>query len=725
MTDLHKVSAEVAGRTLSMSTGLLAQQANGAVTVRYGDTVVLCTAVMSEKGDPSAGFFRLTMEYGERFYASGKIKGSRFIKRDGRSSEDGILKARLMDRPVRPLFPKNITNEVQGIATVLSHDLENEPGTLAINGISAAMLIGGLPFAGPLGAVRIGLKDGELIAFPTMKEVEEGDLDLVVAGTADAITMVEAGAKEVDEDMMLKALELAHSVIKELCKLQMELVGQINPEARSYDVKEVDETAAEALAGFLTEADLDSIKGADKKGVKKTTAKIEEKVLEHFAAQIEDESLSEGALLSALGDMVDANMRKNILTRGERIDGRALDEVRPISCHVGLLPRPHGSALFQRGETQALTLLTLGGPGDAQIIDTMDIDGEKRYIHYYNFPPYSTGEARMLRGSSRREIGHGALAERALEPVIPSKEEFPYTMLLVSEIVSCNGSSSMASVCGSTLSLMDAGVPIKKPVAGIAMGLVVDDNFKKTGSGDYKILSDIQGLEDFAGDMDFKATGTKDGITALQMDIKVKGITIEMMREALVKAKEGRDFIMGKMLEVLDKPRAELSQYAPMIMHVQIDPDDIRLVIGKGGETIQKITAECGVQMDIEDSGIVVITAPDQVSGQKAVDWVKQITYRPEVGQVFDGKVVSIMDFGAFVEFVPGKDGLVHISEMRPFRVNKVEDVVKEGDIVKVKLLAVDDKGRYKLSMKEFYEGDMPGAKPNKDASDPMEEGMF
>ena len=710
--EIQSVSKEIAGRTMTMETGRMALQANGSLTIQYGETVVLCTAVMSPKGDPNADFFRLTMEYGERFYAAGKIKGSRFIKRDGRSSEDGILKARLMDRPVRPLFPKGITNEVQGIATVLSADLVNEPGSLSLTGISTAMLLGGLPFAGPLAGVRIGMKNGEFIVFPSMEEVDEGDLDLVVAGTMDAITMVEAGANEVTEEEMLKALDLAHSVIKEICALQMELVNKINPEQRTCDLSATNESAAEALKAFVTKADLDTLTGLTKKDVKKNMHALEEKVLANFAAQMEAEEFTERELMSALGKMHDENMRSNVLTTGNRIDGRKPDEVRPVTCQVGLLPRTHGSALFQRGETQALTLTTLGGPGAAQLIDTMDQDETKTYIHYYNFPPYSVGEARMLRGASRREIGHGALAERALVPVLPERDDFTYTMLLVSEIVSCNGSSSMASVCGSTLSLMDAGVPIKKPVAGIAMGLVASKEFKENGSGPYTILTDIQGAEDFAGDMDFKVTGTDDGITALQMDIKVKGITVEMMRDALAKAKTGRAYIMEKMLEALPEPRKQMSKYAPLIMNLKIDPDFIRVVIGKGGETIQKITAECDVEMDIDDDGIITITAPDQEKGQKAIDWIKQITYVPNPGDIIEGPVKSIMDFGAFVEIAPGKDGLVHISEMRPFRVNNVSDIVSEGEVVKVKVVEVDDRGRIRLTMKEFYDGPMPGAKP-------------
>jgi len=709
---IRSVSREVAGRALTLETGRYAFQADGAVTVRYGDTVVLNTVVMSEKGVPGADFFRLTMEYAERFYAAGKIKGSRFVKRDGRSSEDGILKARLMDRPIRPLFPKGITNEVQGIATILSADLVNEPGTLALTGMSAAMMVAGLPFSGPLSAVRIGMRAGELIVFPTAKEIEEGDLDLVVAGTADAITMVEAGANEVDEENMLKALELAHSVIKDLCALQMELVAQVSPVARSYEVAKPDESAMELVKAFITKADLDTVQGVTKPQIKAAIHALEDKVAAQFAAQVEAGTVTEAGLMAALQKLMDKNLRENILTAGKRIDGRTPADIRPIVCDAGMIPRTHGSGLFQRGETQVLTLTTLGGPQDKQMVDTMDLDEERRYIHYYNFPPFSVGEAGRLGAAGRREIGHGALAERALKPVLPSEKDFPYTMVLVSETLTCNGSSSMASVCGSTLSLMDAGVPIKKPVAGIAMGLVVTDEFKETGRGGYTILSDIQGFEDFAGDMDFKVTGTPDGITALQMDIKVKGITVDMMREAMAKAKEGRATILAKMLELLPEPRKQLSKYAPLIMSMAIDPEMIRVVIGKGGETIQKITAECGVEMDINDDGIVTITAPSQEGGEKALEWVRRLTYVPTVGDVFEGTVQSVMDFGAFVEIVPGKDGLVHVSELRPFRVNNVSDVVKEGDKVKVRLIKIDEKGRLSLSMKEFYEGPMPGAKP-------------
>ncbi len=715
----QNVEMEVAGRRFKLETGKLALQADGAVTVQLGETIVLAVAMMAQEGKEDVDFFPLTIEYLERYYAAGKIKGSRFIKREGRPSDEAILRARLIDRPIRPLFPKGITNEVQGMATILSADLENEPGVLAITGMSAAMLMGGLPMAAPLAGVRIGYKDGEFIVFPTMQELAQSKLDLIVAGTEDAIAMVEAGANEVTEEELLKALELAHSVIKKLCELQKELVKKVNPTPRSYTSGKVSEEMVKVVSELISKDDLNTVKCNavecnSKHEIKATMHDLQEKVLTHFAAKIEDETYKKADLLNALQSLMDENLRANILEKELRIDGRGLSDIRPVSCEVGIIPRTHGSALFQRGETQALTLTTLGAPGDAQIIDTMDVDEEKRYIHYYVFPPYSIGEVKPWRGPSRREIGHGALAERALAPMIPSKDDFPYTIMLVSEIVTCNGSSSMASVCGSTLSLMDAGVPIKKPVSAIAMGLVTSDEFRESGKGAYKILTDIQGFEDFAGDMDFKVAGTSDGITALQMDIKVKGITLQMMGEALERAKVARADILQKMLATLEKPRAQLSKYAPLILKIQIKPEQIREVIGKGGETIQKITKECEVQMDIDDSGLVIITAPSQEAGQKALTWVKNITYEPTVGEEFEGTVVSIQDFGAFVEFVPGKDGLVHISKLRPWRVNKVEDVLKMGDKVKVRLVEIDEQHRYNLSMQEYFKDATPppGAQP-------------
>ncbi len=687
-------SYELAGRTFSLQTGELALQASGAVVATLGDTKILATTTMSKKGREGADFFPLSCDYEERFYATGKIKGSRFIKRQGRPSDNAILNSRLIDRPIRPLFPKGMTNEVQIICTVLSADLEVDPAPMAITAASAALSISGMPFAGPIAAVQIGMVDEKLIVNPTYEEIENGNLDLVVAGTKDAITMVEAGANEVDEEVMLKALELAHKSIKDLCELQEKFIKKHKKEDLDYLVVKTPQEAIDKVSDFVTDDMLDGVVGKTKKEINKKREELEKKVLEHCAADIEEENFTERDAKDALLTLVEKRMRHNILEHEKRIDGRSIDEVRPLTCKLDLLPRVHGSALFQRGETQALTVTTLGAPGAAMIVDTMDEDTTKRYMHFYNFPPFSVGEVRPMRGPGRREIGHGALAERALVPVIPPEEEFPYTMLLNSEIMTCNGSSSMASVCGSSLSLMAAGVPIKKHVSAIAMGLVTD------GEGKYKILSDIQGMEDFAGDMDFKVAGTSDGITALQMDIKIKGLSIDLMREALGRAKESRAFVMNAMSQAIAAPKTEMSQYAPLIISMQIDPDKIRDVIGKGGETIQGIIKECDVEIDINDEGIVTITAPDQEKGDCAKKKVELITYEPEVGDTFEGKVVRIMDFGAFVEFAPGKDGLVHISKLAHHRVNKVEDVVKLGDTVKVKLVEIDDQGRYNLSMK-------------------------
>jgi len=697
--EIKKMTMELAGREFSITNGPVQTGADGYAMVSLGDTVIMGNASMSEKGRDGADFFPMVVDYEENFFAAGKIKGSRFIKRSGRPSENAILISRMIDRPMRPLFPKGTTNEVQIICSALSADLEVDPATTAMNAASIALLMSGAPFEGPVGAVKIGYKDEKLIVNPTYEECEEGKLDLVVAGTMDAITMVEAAVKEVPEDVIIEALELAHKHIKEICEFQNKYVAQFDIEKREATVVLPDEEWVEKVKGFVTGDMLDGISGKTKKDVKKKIKEVEEKLFESFATQIEEEEVSEGQLSKILNGLLEKQMRKNILEKETRLDGRSLEEIRPVSVAVDVLPRTHGSAIFQRGETMALTITTLGGPGDAQIVDTMEADETRRYFHHYNFPPFSVGDIKMLRGASRREIGHGDLAERALVPVLPGKEDFAYTIWAHSEITKCNGSSSMASVCGSTLSLMAAGVPIKRPVAGIAMGLVTD------GNGGYKILSDIQGMEDFAGDMDFKVTGTTEGITALQMDIKVKGLSMDIMREALQQAKEGRDFIMEKMVAVISSPRKDLSKYAPLIMTIQIDPDMIGAVIGKGGETIQEISAECEAQIDIEDDGLVTITAPDQELGQKAHDWIKRITYEPEAGEVFDGKVVKVMEFGAFVEFLPGKDGLVHISELSNQRVNKVEDVVKEGDALKVKLLKKDAQGRYSLSHKATLEG--------------------
>lgn len=687
-------SIDLAGRQFSIETGELATQAGGSAMVSLGDTKILAAATMGGTR-PGTDFFPLQCEYVEKFYAAGKISGSRFVKRGGRPSENAVLNSRMIDRPIRPLFPKGTTNDTQAICTVMSADMEVSPGPLAITAASCALIISGMPFEGPIAGVKVGIVGGELVLNPTYQQVEEGDLDLVVAGTEDAITMVEAGAKEVDNEMMVKALAFGHKYIVELCQLQKKFAAKYAKEEKTEPtINAPDEEAVAAVEGFVTADMLNTVKGVTKKEIKDALHVIEDKVKEKFATELEEEKYKEEDLMTVLNKMFEKNMRKNILEKEERIDGRKIDEVRKLKCKLDLLPRAHGSALFQRGETQALTVTTLGGPGDVMIIDTMELDTEKNYMHFYNFPAFSVGEVRPMRGPGRREIGHGALAERALIPVLPDVKDFPYTMVLESEVLTCNGSSSMASVCGSSLSLMAAGVPIKSHVSAIAMGLVTD------GEGKYKILSDIQGMEDFAGDMDFKVAGTAKGITALQMDIKIKGLSLELMQEALSRANEARMEVMNAMNEAIPAPRTNMSQYAPLIIGMKIHPDKIRNVIGKGGETIQGIIKECDVDIDINDEGIITITAPDQAKGDCARKRIELVTYEPKVGEVFEGKVVRIMDFGAFVEIVPGKDGLVHISQMAKERVNKVEDVVKLGDTVKVKLMEIDDQGRYNLSMK-------------------------
>ncbi len=693
-------SIDLAGRTLKIETGLLANQSHGAVTVSLGDTVVFSSAMMGDVR-PGTDFFPMMVDYEEKYYAAGKIKGSRFIKREGRPSERAVLNSRLIDRPIRPLFPKGMVNDVQLVCTVLSADLEVEPATTALIAASAALSISGMPFQGPVGAVRVGLVNDQLIINPTYQQVEEGRLDLVVAGTMDAITMVEAAANEVSEDVMLQALDMAHKEIKRICELQLRFREVYKKEDREPTIVLENEEAKNAVKELVNKEMLDAVSGVTKGEFKAKLHDLEEMLIEKLQEKIEAETFSKKDVKEAVLYYVEHNMRENILTSEMRLDGRGPDEIRPISCKVGVLPRPHGSALFQRGETQALSITTLGSPGSAQIVDTMDEDVVKRYMHHYNFPPYSVGEIKPLRGPSRRDIGHGDLAERALIPMIPTKEEFPYTMWVVSEIFTCNGSSSMASVCGSTLSLMHAGVPIKRPVAGIAMGLISRNSDINQG---YKILTDIQGMEDFAGDMDFKVAGTKDGINALQMDIKVDGLSLEVLKEALSKAKTARVFILDEMAKTIATPNKQLSKYAPLIMNMKIHPDLIKVVIGKGGETIQKITAETGVEIDIEQTGLVTITAKDQESGKKAVEWIEKLTYQPKPGDIFDARVVKIMDFGAFVEMVPGKEGLVHISQLDTKRVNRVEDVVKVGDTLKVKLLEIDDQGRFNLSHKVLME---------------------
>ncbi|MEK7672357.1 MAG: polyribonucleotide nucleotidyltransferase [Patescibacteria group bacterium] len=695
-----EVKMMLAGREFVIKNFPIASYATGFAVVSLGDTVVMANALFNKEGKDGVDFFPMTVDYEENMYAAGKIKGSRFVKREGRPSENAILISRLIDRPMRPLFPKGTTNEVQLICSALSADLEVDPATTAINAASAALMVSGAPFSGPIGAVRMGYLDGKLIVNPTYEECEKGQLNLVVAGTMDAITMVEAAAKEVTEEVILEAFELAHKNIKEICQLQLDFASKITVTKIEATIAPVNEEVVNAVKGFVTDEMLATVKGTTKMIVKDKIHAIEDAMFVKYAAELEEGKFSKHALADTLNGVLEKNMRKTILEKEERLDGRALTEIRPITIIPDVLPRTHGSAIFQRGETMALTITTLGGPTDAQIVDTMEKDVEKRYFHHYHFPPFATGEIKPQRGPGRREIGHGDLAERALLPVLPSKEEFPYTMWLVSEITRCNGSSSMASVCGSSLSLMCAGVPLKKPVAGVAMGLVSD----KEDSSKYKILTDIQGMEDFAGDMDFKVTGTRDGITALQMDIKIKGLSLDLMKKALSQANDARNFILDAMIKALPEARKALSKYAPMIMSMKIDPEMIRVVIGKGGETIQGITKECGVEMNIEDDGVITITAPNQENGDKAINFIKKLLYVPSEGDVLEGPVVSIQDFGAFVELTPNIDGLVHISELSNTRVQNVGDVVKVGDMVKVKIIKKDNQGRYSLSMKALQE---------------------
>jgi polyribonucleotide nucleotidyltransferase len=683
-------SFEVAGRQITATTGTVAEQASGAVIIRSGDTVVICTAVMSKDPREGIDFFPLTCDYEEKLYAAGKIPGA-FMRREGRPSEQAILNARLIDRPIRPLFPDGFRNDVQVVGTVLSVDQENDPAILAINGASAALTISEIPFQGPIGAVRMGYLDGQLVVNPKVNDMDRSELDLVVAGTADAILMVEAGARGVSEQVVVDALELAHEHIGRICQAFEELAARVGKPKFEFDPPEYDPQMKEAVDGFLG-GRLDEVAyHPDKAEREVRISALKREMKEALGERWPEQTDLLGALFEKkLKDRV----RQRVIEEGVRIDGRGTKDVREITVQVGVLPRTHGSGMFKRGQTQALTILTLGTMGDAQKLDGLGLEESKRYMHHYNMPPFSTGEAKPLRSPGRREIGHGALAERALVPVIPEIDDWPYTMRLVSEILSSNGSTSMASVCGSTLALMDAGVPIKSPVAGIAMGLV-------TREGSYAILTDIQGVEDALGDMDFKVAGTAAGITALQMDIKIKGLSRQMMAEALEQAREARLFVLRKMLDVIPQPRAEMSPYSPRITTIQINPDKIREVIGPGGKVIRKIVEETGAQIDIEDDGKVFIASADQDSARKAIDWIKSLTDEVEVGRIYRGKVVRIMPFGAFVEVLPNQDGLVHVSRLTDHRVERVEEVINVGDEIMVKAIEIDSQGRLNLSRQE------------------------
>lgn len=699
MSEQKKWSLEVAGRELVVETGRLAKQSGGAVTVRYGDTQVLATAVMSKDKSGIMGYFPLMVDYEERYYAAGKIKGSRFIKREGRPSDEAVLTGRAVDRTIRPLFDMRMRNEVQVVITVQSIDGENDPDIISIIAASAALSISDIPWSGPVAAVKVGMVDGEVVLNPTEEQEEKSTMNLTLAGSKERVNMIEAGAYETPEEDVVRAFEAGHNEIAKIATFIEDIKAEAGREKREATLLVASEEVEKKMKDALIANGIEEALFGTKEEIGAQTAAVKEKTKESLEEEMEDVENFNDIFSLVYDEVCDDFVHKNIIEVDRRPDGRKTEEIRPITCDTGILPRPHGSGLFTRGETQALTVTTLGAPGDEQVIDTMEVDEKKRYIHHYNFPPYSVGEVRFMRGPGRREIGHGALAEKALVPVIPEKEKFPYTILLVSEILESNGSSSMAATCGSTLSLMHAGVPITRPVSGIAMGMMT--NFE---TGDYKVLSDIQGAEDHYGDMDLKVAGTEKGITALQMDVKMKGINTEMFRATLAQAREGRMHILGEMLKSIAEPNKEMSPYAPRIITMQIDPDKIRDVIGPGGKVINEIIDKTGVSIDIEDDGSVFITATEAVGGEEAKAIIHNLTKEIEAGEVYEGTVVRIMDFGAFVEVLPGKDGLVHISELAHNRVEKVTDVVKIGDKVHVKVKEIDSQGRVNLSMRALIE---------------------
>ncbi len=682
---------QLGGRTLVVETGKYAEQAGGSCLVRCGDTAVMTCATVAKTARAGVDFLPLSVEFEEKLYAVGKIPGG-FIKREGRPTEKAILTSRLIDRPIRPLFPKGFYRDVQVIATVLSVEQDVQPDVLGMIGSSIALSISDAPFTGPTGSVNVGYVDGEFVLNPDCAQREKSRMNLTVAGTRDAVMMVEAGATEVTEKEMLDAILFAHGHIKEIVKFIEGIAAEVGVPKMEVEIYHPDDTLTEKVRAAAFDKVVWSLDTFDRKEREVRSNKVKE---ESIAAFAEEYPGSAGDIDAILYNLTKEVVRDKIINKGIRPDGRKHDEIRPIWSEVGILARTHGSAVFTRGQTQVMTITTLGTIGEAQILDGITLEENKRYMHQYNMPPYSTGEAKMMRGPGRREIGHGALAERALEPVLPSEEEFPYCMRLVSEVISSNGSTSQASICASTMSLMDAGVPIKKPVAGVAMGLIKDD-----ANGNIAILTDIQGLEDFLGDMDFKVAGTRDGITAIQMDIKIKGISEEILTRALEQARVGRLFILGKMLETLPEPRAELSRFAPRILSFSINPDKIRDVIGSGGKTINKIIADTGVKIDIEDDGRVFIASPDADAADEAKRIIMGIVKDIEVGDVFLGKVVRIMPFGAFVNLTPGKDGLVHISKLANRRVEKVEDVVNIGDEILVRVVEIDKQGKINLTRK-------------------------
>nr|HID14336.1 polyribonucleotide nucleotidyltransferase [Anaerolineae bacterium] len=681
---------------VTIETGKLAQQAGGAVTVRWGDTLLLVTATMSHDVREGINFFPLTVDFEERLYAAGRIPGS-FFRREGRPTESATLTARLTDRPIRPLFPHGLRNDVQVIITALSQDEEHQADILSIIGASAALTISDVPFNGPVGAVRVGYVGGEVVINPTVSQMEHSTLDLRLAGTADALLMVEAGANEVSEEVLVEALRRGYEAMQDVIRVQNEMREAMGRPKRTYTPHVVPDELCEIVRQQVGDQLSEAVYSASSKEERNERLRaLQDELVEHL-----HEEWDERAIKEAVGEVLRELVRRRTIEEGIRADGRAPQTIRPLSAEVGLLPRTHGSGLFTRGETQVLSVATLGTPREEQTLDDLSPEETKRYMHHYNFPPYSTGETRPLRGPRRREIGHGALAERALLPVIPDEDAFPYTIRVVSEVLGSNGSTSMASVCGSTLALMDAGVPIKAPVAGIAMGLMMED-------GRYRVLTDIQGLEDHVGDMDFKVAGTRQGITALQMDIKVGGLSYDILTEALEQARQARMQILDVIEATIPAPRAELSPYAPRMTILHVDPDKLGAVIGTGGKTVRALEEECGVRIDIEDDGTIYIASTSGPAAEKAQRMIEELTEEPEVGRIYTGRVVRTTDFGAFVEILPGTDGMVHISQLADYRASSVKDVVEVGDEIMVMVTDIDPEGKIRLSRRAVLEGWTP-----------------
>ncbi|MDD5433497.1 MAG: polyribonucleotide nucleotidyltransferase [Candidatus Pacebacteria bacterium] len=687
---------QLGGRKLEVQVGGLAEQASGCCLIRYGDTSVLCTATMG-KDNPGQGFFPLTCDYEERFYAAGKILGSRFVRREGRPSTEATLNSRLIDRAVRPLFPAGLSREIQVIATCLSWDAANDPSTLSLLGASLALAMSEIPWSGPVAVVRIGLAEDQFVLNPSYEQRENSDLDLVLAAIEQdgeiLINMIEAGSEEIGEEMILNAYDFAKPYLKEIIDFQNKVLSEIAKPKAVIANPEISPELSQKVKNYLNEKLSQIFYQADKQQRNSDTEALQAQMLLDLSSDIGDAGQEQAKMLFEAE--LERIFKENILQNSKRPDGRALNQIRPLSCEIDILPRTHGSAIFTRGETKILSILTLGSPGDQLLMDNMEVSGKKRFLHHYNFPPYSTGEVKRLGSPGRREIGHGMLAEKALLPLIPGFEEFPYTIRIVSEAISSNGSTSMASVCAGTLSLMQAGVPIKAPVAGISIGLVTGKDLSE-----YKLLTDIQGPEDHYGEMDFKVAGTKNGITAIQMDVKNNGLNREILEKALEKAKEAREEILGVIAKTIESPSKKLSPFAPKVQIIQINPEKIGMVIGSGGKVINEIIDTCGVAIDIEEDGQVFVTGQADEAIEKAIDWIKELTHEFEVGEMFEGKVKRIFNFGCMVEISPKQEGLVHISELAPFRVESVEDVVKIGDVIPVKVIKIDEQGRIDLSAK-------------------------